>query len=104
MKFASYRKLLTRNFAPEYHIFTRFSERNVLQGKDLGVASGLHPSKTWEELAEDPFRGLRAGPADFSPSLFCTSADGVPEASEYTKPSKHPELPNTAEVCAGSLK
>jgi len=24
----------------------------------------------WEELAEDPFRGLRAGPADFSPPHF----------------------------------
>jgi hypothetical protein len=24
----------------------------------------------WEELAEDPFRGLRAGPATFSPFLF----------------------------------
>jgi hypothetical protein len=24
----------------------------------------------WEELAEDPFRGLRAGPAIFSPFLF----------------------------------
>jgi len=24
----------------------------------------------WEELAEDPFRGLRAGPADFSPPYF----------------------------------
>ena len=55
------------------------------------MASGLHRSGTWEELAEDPFRGLRAGPADFSPSSFqvsvSTSADGVPEASEYTNPS-----------------
>jgi hypothetical protein len=24
----------------------------------------------WEKLAEDPFRGLRAGPANFSPSLL----------------------------------
>jgi len=28
-----------------------------------------------------------------------TSADGGPDASEDTIPSKHPELPNTAEVC-----
>ena len=26
--------------------------------------------RAWEELAEDPFRGLRAGPVTFSPFLF----------------------------------
>jgi len=34
------------------------------------VARILHTQKMWEELAEDPFRGLRAGPATFSPFLF----------------------------------
>ena len=34
------------------------------------MAQNLHSSEAWEELAEDPFRGLRAGPADFSPFLF----------------------------------
>jgi hypothetical protein len=34
------------------------------------MAQGLHSEKMWEELAEDPFRGLRAGPATFSPFLF----------------------------------
>jgi hypothetical protein len=33
------------------------------------MAQGLHSEKMWEELAEDPFRGLRAGPATFSPFL-----------------------------------
>jgi len=61
------------------------------------MASGLHLIRAWEELAEDPFRGLRAGPASFSPF---TSAEGAPETpSGRHQPSKHPELPNTAEVC-----
>ena len=34
------------------------------------MAQGLHSEMAWEELAEDPFRGLRAGPATFSPFLF----------------------------------
>lgn len=91
MKFPAYSELLTRNFAPGVPHFYRVSDRNVLKKKGLRVARGLHSLWTWEELAEDPFRGLRAGPADFSPSSFqvsvSTSADGVPEASEYTNPS-----------------
>src|SRR5262245_930572 len=99
MKFEPYRKLLTRNFAPGVPHFYRDPLRNALQEKELGVASRLHYTQPWEELAEDPFRGLRAGPADFSPSCFrvCktdpkarTSADGVPDASEDTNPSTHP--------------
>jgi hypothetical protein len=39
------------------------------------VARRLHLVRAWEERAEDPFRGLRAGPASFSP---LTSADGNP--------------------------
>jgi hypothetical protein len=31
------------------------------------MAQVLHSQKVWEELAEDPFRGLRAGPVTFSP-------------------------------------
>ena len=42
----------------------------VLQLKELGLARSLHSQKEWEELAEDPFRGLRAGPVTFSPFLF----------------------------------
>ena len=42
----------------------------MLQLKELGLAGSLHGQKAWEELAEDPFRGLRAGPVTFSPFLF----------------------------------
>jgi len=36
------------------------------------MATCLHLPLMREELAEDPFRGLRAGSADFS-SFFCLS-------------------------------
>ena len=42
----------------------------MLQLKELEMARSLHCQKAWEELAEDPFRGLRAGPVTFSPFLF----------------------------------
>jgi len=42
----------------------------VLQSKELKLVQRLHILYAWEERAEDPFRGLRAGPASFSPFLF----------------------------------
>src|SRR5258708_39260722 len=42
----------------------------MLQAKEVAMARSLHVQKAWEELAEDPFRGLRAGPVTFSPFLF----------------------------------
>jgi hypothetical protein len=67
---SAYREIVTRKFAPEYRIFTRVSKRNAFKNKELGMAKRLHSLVAWEELAEDPFRGLRAGPADFSPFSF----------------------------------
>ena len=52
------------------------------------MAQGLHSEMAWEELAEDPFRGLRAGPAIFSPFLFPPigkSLDGLPQQLESSK-------------------
>jgi hypothetical protein len=66
------------------------------------MASGLHLLGAWEELAEDPFRGLRAGPADFSPSSFQVCKALLPMVFRIppgTPTLPHPELPNTAEVC-----
>ncbi len=53
------------------------------------MAQDLHSQKMWEELAEDPFRGLRAGPATFSPFLFLPTSEspnGLPLNSK--KPQK----------------
>src|SRR5262245_2628659 len=83
MKFAGYRKMLTRNFSQGVPLFYKVSDRNALKQKELNMAPRLHPPKTWEELAEDPFRGLRAGPADFSPF---TSAAVSRKPPDHTKP------------------
>jgi hypothetical protein len=62
-----------------------------LQPKELRMARILQGQKMWEELAEDPFRGLRAGPATFSPFLFPAACE--PQQSfrnvESSKPLKH---------------
>jgi len=42
----------------------------VLQSKELKLVQRLPILNAWEERAEDPFRGLRAGPASFSPFSF----------------------------------
>jgi hypothetical protein len=54
------------------------------------MARILHSQKMWEELAEDPFRGLRAGPATFSPFLFsanCEPRIGITEPLKSFKMS-----------------
>jgi len=70
----AYKIYLTRNFSRQWHIFTKCRRAAALQSKELELAPCLHTVKTWEERAEDPFRGLRAGPASFSP--FFISTDG----------------------------
>jgi hypothetical protein len=52
------------------------------------MAQGLHSQKMWEELAEDPFRGLRAGPATFSPFLFLPSSKPQKGVNKLQKNSK----------------
>src|SRR5262245_758421 len=96
MKFREYREMLTRNFSPGVPRFYQVSNRNALKKKELKLAHGLHLFRTWEELAEDPFRGLRAGPADFSPFSLLPRCPGI---LRMTPNLQHPELPNTAEVC-----
>jgi hypothetical protein len=49
------------------------------------MAKGLHTQMAWEELAEDPFRGLRAGPATFSPFLFPPISKSLPQQLESSK-------------------
>jgi hypothetical protein len=55
------------------------------------MAQNLHSSEAWEELAEDPFRGLRAGPASFSPfSLLPRLAIRNPSGRDPSK--RHPNF------------
>jgi len=52
------------------------------------MASGVQYVCAWEELAEDPFRGLRAGPASFSPfsllPMVTRNASGACQLSKTT--------------------
>ena len=50
----------------------------MLQPKELKLVQRLHILNAWEERAEDPFRGLRAGPASFSPFSFSANAIILP--------------------------
>ena len=50
----------------------------MLQSKELKLVQRLHTLNAWEERAEDPFRGLRAGPASFSPFSFSANATILP--------------------------
>ena len=65
------------------------------------MASNLLTVELWEKLAEDPFRGLRAGPANFSPFHFCRWWPGTPTVLQT--PPKHPEY-RTPQRCAQSKK
>jgi hypothetical protein len=49
------------------------------------MAQVLHSQMAWEELAEDPFRGLRAGPATFSPFLFLPTSTTFPKLAKSSK-------------------
>jgi hypothetical protein len=76
------------NLGRYYRVFTQDGIAIALKSKDLRMARGLLFYRPWGRRAEDPFRGLRAGPVRFSPfySQVCetspnrTSADGDPEA------------------------
>ena len=51
--------------------------RQSLKRKGLALARGLQPMSQWGRRAEDPFRGLRAGPVRYSP--LSLSPNGDPE-------------------------
>ncbi len=52
--------------------------RQPLKIKELALAWRLQPKSQWGRRAEDPFRGLRAGPVRYSP--LSLSPDGDPES------------------------
>lgn len=62
------------------------------------MAEGLHSSSQWGRRAEDPFRGLRAGPVRYSP----LSLPPTGEPDTFRNSPKHPKTPrakpNRAEV------
>ena len=57
----------TRKFARGWGVFTWTEKVRVLTRKGLGMARDLQSYGQWGRRAEDPFRGLRAGPVRFLP-------------------------------------
>jgi hypothetical protein len=57
----------------------------VLHSKELRLVQRLHILNAWEERAEDPFRGLRAGPASFSPFSFSAKAVTLPALNDPSR-------------------
>src|SRR5215472_8946968 len=63
-----------------------------VENKGISMAGGLHLSHEWGRRAEDPFRGLRAGPVRFSPITFA--------AESHRATPQHPgNLKKSAKVC-----
>src|SRR6266436_2136416 len=49
--------------------------RQPLKTRELALAWRLQPKSQWGRRAEDPFRGLRAGPVRYSPLSFSPNGD-----------------------------
>lgn len=61
---------LLGKFSRGWNIFTRLSGDKRLKRKELDLADRVHNKRQWGRRAEDPFRGLRAGPVRFSPLFY----------------------------------
>ena len=57
-------------FSPGVAHFYRGSDFNGAENRLVTLASRLQPITAWGRRAEDPFRGLRAGPVRSSPHFF----------------------------------
>src|SRR5258706_15553250 len=64
------RPFLRVKISPGVALFYPVSDFNMLNLNDLRMVSRLHFIRAWGRRAEDPFRGLRAGPVRTSPH-FC---------------------------------
>jgi len=62
--------ILRVKISPGVVLFYPPPDFNVLKLNDLRMVSRLHFRHAWGRRAEDPFRGLRAGPARTSPHFF----------------------------------
>ena len=63
-------------FAAGVELFYLEIARQSLKRQDLALAWRLQPKSQWGRRAEDPFRGLRAGPVRYSPFTFADRRAG----------------------------
>ena len=85
------------NFRGQWSFFTWNSHGSLLKTNMLRVAWSLHFVGKWGRRAEDPFRGLRAGPVRYSPLTL--SPKGNPRSSPGLPTPQTPRILYWAKVC-----
>ena len=77
------------NFRGQWSFFTWNSHGSLLKTNMLRVAWSLHFVGKWGRRAEDPFRGLRAGPVRYSPLTLSPTGE-LEIFPRVTDTPKHP--------------
>jgi hypothetical protein len=91
------------NLRRGWSFFTWNSLVSSLKTQGLGLAWGLHFPRKWGRRAEDPFRGLRAGPVRYSPLSVSPSGDtAFARNLSATLPKQTPTLPKRCKVEAAN--
>src|SRR4029077_3491175 len=72
---------------------------HFIENNRLNSGGGLAVKVVWGRRAEDPFRGLRAGPVRYSPLYLRRPVTGT-TVRIVTTPQTPQIIPNTAKVCA----
>ena len=70
----------------------------LIENNGLSDGGGLALKGSWGRRAEDPFRGLRAGPVRYSPLHFRRTVTRTPVRIVSNLP-KHPEYTRTRRRC-----
>src|SRR5712692_2339249 len=87
-------------FAAGVELFYLEIAGQSLKTRDLALAQRWHFHSRWGRRAEDPFRGLRAGPVRDSP-LFLSSNGGSEFSPRHCLPKTFPtDQKKTGEACA----
>src|SRR5215470_1528873 len=78
--------------------FLRGNSLESVENKQVVMAARLQFFDRWGRRAEDPFRGLRAGPVRFSPQHFCRSVSRNSSELHQATPKTPRENENAAGV------
>src|SRR6266849_4564427 len=82
----------------EWSFFTRNSLGSLMKTKGLNMEQRLLLLSQWGRRAEDPFRGLRAGPVRYSPFTFADRRAGYASGPRRNTPY-HPGHTRTRRKC-----
>jgi len=90
--------LPTGNFSRGVERFYADLRGHPTDNTGLSCGEALAVGSVWGSRAEDPFRGLRAGPVRCSPLYFRRGDPGRPSGSSLTPKNTHQTYPHTAAV------